>query len=71
MYKKERAGLSLQHTALYMRLKAEADRLGHLGIKQQVAGLEGETRSRLSRALFKLTEIRMDLQDYNLDEVEL
>jgi hypothetical protein len=71
MYKKERAGMKLPHTALYMRLKAEADRLGHLGIKQQVINLEGETKSRLSRALFKLTKIKMDLQNYNLDEVEL
>lgn len=64
-------GMKLEESSLYTRLRLDAARSMHEGIKEQVKNLQGASRVRLSQAQFKLSGVLHDLDKYDLDEVEL
>lgn len=63
--------MKLPHNALYMRLCADAQRLGHPGIQSQVDALHSASRSQISRAQFTLSQILAEPQNYELEKVRL
>ena len=67
-YRRKYPGMTLPDNPLYIRLLAEAQRLGHAGIKKQVENLRGKSRGRLQMAVDILRYLPPDV---DLDEVTL